>query len=200
MKFGTKLTIVSVISVLLILLIPTMAIAEGTPSMEVGNSIILDPIGDTLLWNELEAPAYTDIKKAQIQYQADTDVLVFSMNLAGVIPSEPEDDIIIYNWMLDTSMDRGLAEYFVSVSWITDDKWVASLRSVSSSEELVDLYSVTAINGTRIRVMLDMEDLEDYTRTITELNWKVINRPAPGTGNTWDIAPNGSETWAYWSR
>jgi len=187
------------IAVLVLSLIPGLAIA-GPPSMQHGNSsVVTDPIGD-ILPQTPEAPAYADIKKTQITHQTGRDTLVFSMNLAGVVPSEPSDDdlpneLIIYNWYLD--LDLSLPwDCMVTLSWTPDDEWVASLMRRGAGE----FASLTPIiNGSRIQVTVDIQTIEtEFEQIITEFSWYSVVKYATGSGSNWDVAPD--TLLAYWSR
>lgn len=188
------------VTVLILTITPGAAIAKGPPSMQHGNSsVVTDPIGDILLGTPA-APAYADIKKTEIVYQTGKDTLVFSMNLAGVVPSEPPDEdlpnnLIIYNWNLD--IDRsGEVECVVTLSWTPDNEWIAALKRPGSSGEFATLTPI--VSGSQIKVIVDIQTIEDELGPITEFNWFSVIKYAPGPSSNWDTAPD--VPWAYWSR
>jgi hypothetical protein len=198
-----QISISVMIAVLVLSLIPGLAIAKGSPSMSNGNSVVvIDAIGD-FLPGATEYPAYADIKKTQIVYQAGRDTLVFIMNLAGVIPLAPPDDdlpnnLIIYNWMLDFDLD-GEADGLVSASWTDADEWEAGVKEPGPGDFIAEIPVVLAVNGSRIEVSVGLETIDEYFgQIITEFNWRSVTKYLGGQGSTWDVAPDGS--WAYWSR
>ena len=190
------------IAVLVLSLIPGLAIAQEPPSMQHGNSsVVTDPIGD-FLPGATEYPAYADITKTQVTCQTGRDTLVFSMNLAGVIPSAPPDDdlphnLIIYNWMLDLDLD-GEADCLVSASWTDADEWVAGVKEPGPGDFITEIPVVLTVNGSRIGVTVGLDTIEEYfEQTISEFNWRSLTKYFGGQGGTWDVVPDGS--WAYWS-
>jgi len=83
------------VSFLLVLL--SVMVSGGT-ALAGASSIIRDDRGDA-------TPSHMDILQASIDFHTGTQQLIFKMMLAGVVPSQPAENIC-YVWGLDTDLDE----------------------------------------------------------------------------------------------
>lgn len=173
---------------------PSIVGATRASSKPNGSSIIMDPRGDFVSLDPAP-PTYSDIKKAQVVYQTGLDELIFTMNLAGVIPFMTSEDFIIYNWIIDEDLN-GTPELLVTLSW-TGTEWSSGVKEAGPNPSLI--FNVEPrVAGSRIEVRIDKGALEEALgHEVSVFNWRAQTKFAPGGAYNWDLAPDG-DCWGCW--
>jgi len=151
-------------------------------------STLSDPAGDWL-------PGATHLSSTDILFASAErrgDNLVFTMNLAGNLPTSlPNDERNRWFWALDTDMDPDTgdpwyelgAEYQVNLHIQSDGYYV---DVVDAYNHWTSLPGAATLSGSSITVVIP----PSYVGGATRFNWVAVVEPFDREGMRFDIVPN----------
>ncbi len=151
-------------------------------------SVVHDPRGDS------RSPApYLDVVHAEVIEQQGQGTLLFMMQLAGPIPGEPSEPVLIWVFHLDTNpatSPGGLYnEYIVRVLWSrSDGAFVGQVVNRTGAPALIVTPVPFSIDGTTVKAFVPLGLLGNPSR----FGWNAATRPLPPAAYL-DIAPDGCD-------
>jgi hypothetical protein len=173
-----KKTIKHSLLVLPILLVAVMFISLA----EAASSVVHDPTGDSA------SPApYLDIVHAKVTEQQGKETLFFMMTLAGPIPEEPSEPVLIWPFHLDTNpatSPGGLYnEYVIRVLW-SGGAFVGQVVNRTTGVITAIPFS---IDGRTVKVFAPLDTLGNPS----SFGWNAATRPGFPPVAYVDFAPDG---------
>jgi hypothetical protein len=171
-----SLTLAPVLLVSLIFSAPTYA----------ATSVVHDPAGDSR-----SSSPYVDVVQARIIEQQGRGTLLFIMQLAGPIPEEPSESVLIWVFHLDTNpatSPGGLYnEYIVRVLW-SNGAFTGQVVNRTGAPTLVFTPVTFSIDGSTVKAFVPLDTLGNPS----SFGWNAATRPSPPAAYL-DIAPDGCD-------